>query len=145
MTSDIPASVGLAFLHHLTRQSSTSAVRSLGDHFVYSMITVHEARHPQLPFFIPLRSPFRDQLKIWFERLPKTLWELGNRDEEATEGLLRFLLEVGLRGQAGFVAPFSLLDTSVSRAIPLNLGWVADERRHRPFRVWQRSWLRFIT
>lgn len=108
--------MGTAFLQHLSRQSSTSGIRSLGDQFLIGLIEVHERRHPQYPFFLVTTSPLRGLLRTWFESTPKTLWELGNRDPEATQRLLRFLLQMGLRGTAPLEPPFSLFEASVSVA-----------------------------
>ncbi|WVQ96749.1 hypothetical protein IAU59_003856 [Kwoniella sp. CBS 9459] len=111
---DIPATVGTAFLSHLSRQASTSSMRTIGDGFVVSLIMVHEQRYPRYPFFVPPTSKEGRELKTalqsWFEGLPKVLWELGVRDPRATKGLLEFLLYLGLRGKEALIAPFSLLD-----------------------------------
>ena len=129
---DIPVSVGSALLSHLSRQGSSSSIKSLGDHFIISLISMHETRHPRLPFFIPPGSPMRELLRVWFEGVPKTLYELGSRDERATERLLRFLLEVGHRGQAALKAPYSLISSEVSRGFVSNV--VIDDD-YRPFLV----------
>ncbi|RSH89327.1 hypothetical protein EHS25_002439 [Saitozyma podzolica] len=118
---DIPLLVGTAFLQHLSRQSSTSAIRSLGDQFLVGLIEVHERRHPQYPFFLATTSPLRGLLRTWFESTPKTLWELGSRDPAATQRLLRFLLQTGLRGTAPLEPPFSLFEASTFQAISTKL------------------------
>ncbi|OCF40193.1 pre-rRNA-processing protein IPI1 [Kwoniella heveanensis CBS 569] len=111
---DIPMLVGTAFLSHLSRQASTSAIRSIGDGFLVSLIVVHEQRYPRYPFFVLPTSKggkkFRAAIQAWFEGLPKVLWELGVRDPKATRGLLEFLLYLGLRGKGALMMPFSLLD-----------------------------------
>lgn len=108
--------MGTAFLQHLSRQSSISGIRSLGDQFLIGLIEVHERRHPQYPFFLATTSPLRGLLRTWFESTPKTLWELGSRDPEATQRLLLFLLHTGLRGTAPLEPPFSMFEASVSVA-----------------------------
>ena len=97
-TEDISATVGQAVLSHLSRTASSSNTRTLGDEFLYHLVEVHEQPHPILPFFIARTSAFRSALKNWFESLPRVLWELGAKDDKATERLSRFLLDVGHRG-----------------------------------------------
>jgi len=82
---------------------------------VIDLIAVHEQRHVSRPFFILPSSATRPLLKQWVESVPKAIWELGNKDELATERLLRFLLDVGLRGPDAFQKPYSLLSSLVRR------------------------------
>ncbi|WWD18408.1 hypothetical protein CI109_102858 [Kwoniella shandongensis] len=114
---DIPTSVGTAFLTHLTRQAATSAIRNVGDEFVISLIDIHEQRYPTLPFYIQVNSPLHDLFGRWFENVPKILWELGTRDEGSTEKLLRFLLDIGSRGQGGSASSLELLGVEVFPSI----------------------------
>ncbi|WVR06282.1 hypothetical protein IAU60_003312 [Kwoniella sp. DSM 27419] len=119
---DIPTMIGTAFLAHLSRQASTSGIRSLGDDFVISLIDVHEQRFPTYPFFIPsanagLRTAFRG----WFESLPKVLWELGNRDEQGSKRLLTFMLRLGLRGKDALEPGYSLLEGQAFPSIATRL------------------------
>ena len=79
-----------------------------------SMVLIHDHRHPRLPFFLDHVSPLRALLQTWFEGVPKVIWELGSRDESTSEGLFRFLLEVGLRGTAALEPPYTILGGSVS-------------------------------
>ncbi|KAK8858519.1 hypothetical protein IAR55_002746 [Kwoniella newhampshirensis] len=118
---DIPTSVGTAFLTHLSRQGSNSAIRSIGDEFVIAVIEIHEQRYPRLPFYIQSDSRLHDLFGSWFESVPKTLWELGARDESSTERLLRFLLGVGSRGQGGTNPSFELLNVNVFPSIASKL------------------------
>ena len=106
---DLPSSVGTAFFAHLARQASSSVIRGMGDKFVVDLISNHEQRHPSLPFFLVPSSTVRPAVTAWIESLPKTLWELGTRDEAATVGLIRYLLDVGLRGPGSYQEPYSLL------------------------------------
>ena len=108
-TDDLPTSVGTAFFSHLARQGSSSIIRGLGDKFTVDLITTHEQRHPSLPFYIPASSAVRGAVTRWIESVPKTLWELGTRDENATGALIRVLLDIGLRGPESYQAPYSLL------------------------------------
>ncbi|WVW84585.1 hypothetical protein I302_106619 [Kwoniella bestiolae CBS 10118] len=108
---DIPSTVGEAFLSHLLRTSSTSSIRSRGDEFMIFLIEIYEQRYPKYPFHIPtINTILRDQFKLWFESIPKVLWELGNRDEEATERLLEFLLRLGSKGKEALDERYSILD-----------------------------------
>ncbi|WVF69251.1 hypothetical protein IAT40_004027 [Kwoniella sp. CBS 6097] len=123
---DIPTLVGTAFLSHLSRQASTSSIRSIGDGFIISLIMVHEQQYPTYPFSVPPGSKGGKELRVllqgWFEGLPKVLWELGVRDAKATKGLLDFLLYLGLRGKGALMAPFSLLDAETFPLIASKLG-----------------------
>lgn len=78
-----------------------------------NLIMIHEQRFLHLPFFVPLDSEVRSMISDWAETLPKTLWQLKQRDQEASERILRFLLCVGSRGQASFEPPYSLVDQKV--------------------------------
>lgn len=111
---DTPTAVGVAFFSHLLRQGSSSAIRAQGDRFVIDLMAVHEQRHPKLPFFISTSSPIRFLATEWIVNVPKTLWELGTKDETATETLLKFLLDLALRGSESVQAPFSLYSGIVS-------------------------------
>lgn len=106
---DLPTSVGGAFFAHLLRQGSSSSIRTLGDRFIIDLIAVHEQRHLSRPFFVLPNSTTRPLIKQWVESVPKTMWELGNKDEPATERLLRFLLDMGLRGPDAYQKPYSIL------------------------------------
>lgn len=112
---DISTSVWMAFLSHQAKEASTSHLRALADEFLISVLAIHEQRHPSLPFFVPVGSPVRAQIKTWVENVPKSLWELGNRDEAATERLLLFLLDLGLRGSKQAESPVALFPADVSR------------------------------
>lgn len=105
-TSDL----GGKFLQAVLRQPSASAKRRQSDAFLISLFQTHEDRWGTTPFFVPLASPFRGNFQKWLASTPKALWELGNKDQEATEQLLRFLLDLGLRGTNGLEKPFSLID-----------------------------------
>ncbi|KAK4688283.1 pre-rRNA-processing protein IPI1, partial [Tremellales sp. Uapishka_1] len=106
---DTASVVGEALLKHLLRQGASSAIKREGNRFCIEMIRVHEARHPTLPFYLSTSSPIRPLLKTWFEGLPKNLWEIGSKDDGASERLLQFLLETGLRGKGALESPFSIL------------------------------------
>lgn len=108
--SDIPSHVGSAFMSHLIRQGSSSPIREIGEEFLITLILVHEKKYPILPFYIVPQSPLRPMIKSWFEGIPKTLFELGTKNERASERLLRFLLEIGSRGEGAFEQPYSLID-----------------------------------
>ncbi|WRT67705.1 uncharacterized protein IL334_004677 [Kwoniella shivajii] len=109
---DIPVVVGEAFLSHLLRTSSTSSIRSVGDGFLISLIKLHEQRYPSYPFFIlPSNMELRQKIGEWLDSLPKVLWELGNRDEEATSKLLDFLLYLGLRGKGSLERGYSIINS----------------------------------
>ncbi|WVQ80727.1 hypothetical protein IAT38_002832 [Cryptococcus sp. DSM 104549] len=107
---DIPSSVGAAFLKHLSRQAATSNLREIGDEFLIAVISVHERRYPTLSFYVAQGSPLRAGVREWFDGLPRTLWEMGTKKEGASERLLRFLLDVGLKGQGSLEQPYSILD-----------------------------------
>lgn len=102
--------IGVAFLDHLLRQGSNNSIRSAGDEFLINVFLVHEQVSPLLPFYIVPESPFRPYLREWLASVPKTMWELGNKREEATEGFSQFLLEIGRRGLKSFDPAFSLID-----------------------------------
>lgn len=102
------ASIGETFLTAVLRQASTSGKRRASDAFLISLIWKHEDRYSTLPFFIPTSSPARPLIHTWVANTPRTLWEIAGRDPEASEQLLRFLLDLGTRA-ASFEHPFSLL------------------------------------
>nr|XP_018262460.1 pre-rRNA-processing protein IPI1 [Kwoniella dejecticola CBS 10117]OBR84618.1 pre-rRNA-processing protein IPI1 [Kwoniella dejecticola CBS 10117] len=107
---DIPSTVGSAFLAYLSRTSSTSSLRSIGDKFVISLTEIHEQRFPRYPFFIPTSNvELRRRIREWFESVPKVIWELGNKNEESTRILLDFLLRLGLKGKGALDERYSLL------------------------------------
>ncbi|OWT40035.1 pre-rRNA-processing protein IPI1 [Cryptococcus neoformans Bt1] len=108
--ADIPSHVGSAFIAHLIRQGSSSPIRDIGEEFLIALILVHEKKYPILPFYIVPQSPLRSMIKGWFEGIPKTLFELGIKNESASERLLRFLLIVGSRGEGAYEQPYSLID-----------------------------------
>jgi pre-rRNA-processing protein IPI1 len=56
------------------------------------------------------------------ENLPKTLWEIGVKDPQATQKILEFLLTIGQRGQGAFEDGFSLVDKQVFGAVAARLG-----------------------
>lgn len=116
-TSDISTEVWTAFLTHQSRQASTSHIRALADEFLISVLEIHEQRHPRLPLFVPVGSPVRALIRSWIENVPKSLWEIGVRDELATERLLRYLLDVGLRGSRHAENAFVLLPAEVCPTI----------------------------
>lgn len=111
---DFPKAVGTALLGFLSRQSASSALRSIGDEFIIRLLQVHEQPYPTLPFFISPNSDLRAKLRGWIEGVPKALWELGGKDEKGTERLLGWLLDMGMRG--GGEEGYSLLDRNVSSA-----------------------------
>lgn len=108
--TDIPSHVGSAFISHLIRQGSTSPIREIGEEFLIALILVHEKKYPILPFYIVPQSPLRPMIKGWFEGIPKTLFELGTKNQSASERLLRFLLVIGSRGEGAYEQPYSLID-----------------------------------
>ncbi|WWC96025.1 hypothetical protein V866_002892 [Kwoniella sp. B9012] len=119
---DIPSTVGDAFLSHLLRTSSTSSIRTVGDGFVVSLIEIHEQRHPKYPFYIPFsNAELRGKFQTWFESLPKVLWELGTKDEGATQQILEFLLRLGLRGKEALDDKYSILSADSSTSISSKL------------------------
>lgn len=136
-TTDLASSVGIAFLSHLKRQGSASQIRALGDQFLISLITAHEARFTRIPFLIPPSSTTSNQSETegggggggirpliigWLENLPKSLWELAARNQTSTTRLLTFLLTLGLRGPSSFDDEYSLIPPSVFGVITAKLG-----------------------
>lgn len=107
------ASIGEAFLTAVMRQAGTSSKRRLSDAFLTALIVAHEDRFSTLAFYIPLSSPTRALVTAWLSSAPRTLWELGARDTDASETLLRLLLEIGKRGASGYEAPYSLVSPEV--------------------------------
>lgn len=103
-----------AFMSGLLSLGSASGKRRVGDAFVVRLVEQHEDRFSTLPFFVPVRSALRSQIELWFSSVPRSLWEIGAKDDEATTGLLRFLLEIGRRGPMAYEAPYSLIDVKVS-------------------------------
>lgn len=63
---------------------------------------VHEAKIPLYPFHIPAKSPCRESLAHWLNTLPRTLWELGNKDYGTTRLIFKFLLWLGNRTDSLF-------------------------------------------
>lgn len=115
--SDIAPSIGKAFFEHIARLSSSSNIKSTGDVLIISLISIHEQRHPRLPFYVPLDSPLRPLMQQWVDSVPKVLWEIGAKDDVATRRLLGFLLEIGGKGREAFKSPRSLLARTVSVGI----------------------------
>ena len=58
----------------------------------------------------------------WLENLPKSLWELGVRNQASTMRILQFLLVIGLRGAQSFDGDYSLVPPSVFESIGPKLG-----------------------
>jgi pre-rRNA-processing protein IPI1 len=121
-TSEIPTTIGQALLSHLSRQGSSSQIRSLGNQFLISLVLAHEVRFPSIPFFIPPQSPLRPGLTTWIENLPKTLWEIGIKDPQGTIKILEFLLIIGQRGKGAFEDGFSIVDGKVFGTVAARLG-----------------------
>jgi pre-rRNA-processing protein IPI1 len=121
-TSEIPTTIGLALLSHLSRQGSSSQIKSLGNQFLISLVLAHEVRFPSIPFFITPQSPLRADLTQWIENLPKTLWEIGVKDPLATQKILEFLLNIGQRGKGAFEDGFSLVEKKVFGTVAARLG-----------------------
>lgn len=115
--SDKAPSIGKAFFEHIARLSSSSNIKSTGDALIVSLISIHEQRHPRLPFYVPLDSPLRPLIQQWVDSVPKVLWEIGVKDDVATRRLLGFLLEIGGKGREAFKSPHSLLARTVSAGI----------------------------
>ena len=91
-----------ALLDHLSRQSSTSALRALGDSFLVDFL-FHLDPWLQLDRNVVVR------LQEWFERVPKTLWELGSKNEVSTFRLFHFLLGIGHRATSLFDDSFPVM------------------------------------
>ena len=83
--------LGAVFLRHLSRQPSSSAIRSSGDGFVIDWVLERLDPHDSTGSLDGL-------LNDWIDRVPKTLWELGSKNEDASNRLLTFLLTIGNRG-----------------------------------------------
>lgn len=117
----IPAMMLNAVLEHLFRAGADSATKRLGTEFVCRLVIVsivfscisrrfeliplsqvHEAKFPVYPFHIPAKSPCREVLARWLVSLPRTLWELGNKDRDASRLILKFLLWLGHRNDTLF-------------------------------------------
>ena len=99
---------------HLLRTGSSSLTRAAGDELLCHLVWSHEDSQSDVPFFLPVDSPLRSFIRTWLESLPKTLWEIGQKNDDAAHCLLDFLLEIGLRGRGSFTAPWSLLHPEVS-------------------------------
>ncbi|KAL1413116.1 rRNA processing protein [Vanrija albida] len=110
-----------AFMTGLLSLGSASSKRRVGDGFVVRLIEQHEDRFSTLPFFVPVRSALRSQIQLWLSSVPRSLWEIGAKDDEATTGLLRFLLEIGRRGPLAYEAPYSLIDVTTFPALAAKL------------------------
>ena len=121
-TSDIPTMFGQALISHLSRQGSSSQIKSLGNQFLMSLVLAHEVRFPSIPFFIPPQSALRADLTQWIENLPKTLWEIGIKDPLASQKILDFLLTIGQRGRGAFEEGFSIVDGKVFGTVAARLG-----------------------
>ena len=87
-----------------------------------SLILAHEVRFPSIPFFITPQSPLRPELRQWIENLPKTLWEIGTKDQVATLKILEFLLAIGQRGQEAFEEGFSIVPKEVFGIVASRMG-----------------------
>lgn len=121
-SSEIPTTIGQALISQLSRQGSSSQIKSLGNQFLISLVLAHEVRFPSIPFFIPPQSPLRQDLTQWIENLPKTLWEIGIKDPQATQKILEFLLVIGQRGKGAFEEGFSLVNKQVFGTVAARLG-----------------------
>ncbi|ORX40183.1 hypothetical protein BD324DRAFT_616690 [Kockovaella imperatae] len=113
--------VGEPFISHLLRSSSSSATRTAGDENLIDLVLIHEDLQSSVPFFLDLGSPLRHLIKIWLESLPKTLWEIGHKNDTATTNILEFLLRIGLRGRESFVAPYSLVPHTIFQEVSAKL------------------------
>lgn len=119
----IPAMMLNALLEHLFRAGGDSATKRLGNEFVcrlvivsagaskswinlgsniISVLQVHETKTPIYPFHIPAKSACRQVLARWLVSLPRTLWELGNKDHDTARQILQFLLWLGNRSDTLF-------------------------------------------
>lgn len=130
------ADLGTQFVHAVLRQQSASAKRRASDTFLASLFQLHEDRWGTMPFFVPLGSGLREGFARWLASLPKTLWELGNKDLVATEQLLRFLLDLGRRAPNGLEKPYSLVDVAELEGIAAKLApffWVAQRSMIGPW------------
>jgi pre-rRNA-processing protein IPI1 len=90
----IPAMMLNAVLEHLFRAGADSATKRLGTEFVCRLVIVS--------IVIPAKSPCREVLARWLVSLPRTLWELGNKDRDASRLILKFLLWLGNRNDTLF-------------------------------------------
>lgn len=130
------AELGTQFVHAVLRQQSASAKRRASDAFLASLFHTHEDRWGTLPFFVPLGSGLRAGFAKWLQSVPKTLWELGNKDQEATEQLLRFLLDLGRRAPNGLEKPYSLVEAGELEGLAAKLApffWVAQRSMLGPW------------
>lgn len=101
------------------KQQSTSAKRRASDAFLIKLLETHEDFFTPLPLYIPLRSPSRPAINSWLSSTPRTLWELGGRDPQASAALLRFLLYLGNRT---FEPSFSVVSPDCLKDIAGKLG-----------------------
>ena len=112
--TDVLNMVGDAFVSHLQGMSSSSVNRGLGDQLLMHFIVQHEDPQSSLPPYVSQGDSFRRGIRDWLEKLPKSLWEIGSKNDSATRGILDFLLEIGLRGPQAFQPPHSLVTSEVS-------------------------------
>ncbi|KAL7419747.1 rRNA processing protein [Cryptotrichosporon argae] len=115
---DISSVVGDAFLTHLLRQPGPSPARALGDRFVFALLETHEASHPDEAWLVPRGSALRPLVRRWAEALPKTLWELGNKDEATAEDVMAFLIALPAMSAE---SPYALVDKSLYQPIAAKL------------------------
>lgn len=130
------AELGTQFVHAVLRQASASSKRRASDAFLAALFHTHEDRWGTTPFFVPLGSGLRAGFQKWLASVPKTLWELGNKDQEASEGLLRFLLELGRRAPNGLEGPYSLVEAGELEGLAAKLApffWVAQRSMPGPW------------
>lgn len=90
------------------KQGGATAKRRASDALLMKVVRTHEDAFSRDPLFVPLSSPARSLMAQWIGSIPRTLWELGNRDAQASAALLHFLLEVS-PSRRRFEAPYSLV------------------------------------